>query len=300
MFPRSSKLRSRPPGFTLIELLVVIAIIAILIGMLLPAVQKVREAANRADSQNNLHQFGVAFQDHHDSYNCFPSGGRGWWYHMTYKSDGTPEITPNQNGGWGFQILPFIDQKPLWQGNGGSDIDKSILAISTPVKTFFCKGRRGPDVLPPTPDWYYVPNSGRTYAHAPTDYAGNAGDGDNGLVGYGTGVRIAQCTDGLSQTLLVGEKRMDRRYLGQYQSDDNEGYTAGWDHDTIRWCWNTPAPDTNNGSGWGELRFGGPFPGGFNGAMGDGSARTIHYSISYASFRSLCIRDDGGVVGSDD
>src|SRR5436305_13375289 len=140
----------RPAGFTLIELLVVIAIIAVLIGMLLPAVQKVRESAARADSQNNLHQFAVAFHAHHDALGYYPSGGWGWWYHVTYGSDGTPCVGEQQACGWGFQILPYIEQKPLYFQTSGSNIDKSIKAISTPVKTFFCMGRRGADVLPPT------------------------------------------------------------------------------------------------------------------------------------------------------
>jgi prepilin-type N-terminal cleavage/methylation domain-containing protein len=102
-------------GFTLIELLVVIAIIGVLIALLLPAVQKVREAANRTSCANNLKQIGLAVHNFHDTYGVFPTTG-GWWATgPAYDSSGTPLGYKYQTAGWMFQILPFIEQDNLYK-----------------------------------------------------------------------------------------------------------------------------------------------------------------------------------------
>src|SRR5262249_11699614 len=152
---------------------------AILIGLLLPAVQKVREAAARIQCTNNLKQFGVACHNHHDTYGYLPNGGQGWWFAPDYINVGSPAVGKQQRAGWGVHILPFIEQDNAWKGsNTGSIAAAQIQVIGAPIKTFFCPSRRGPQ-NPSTGAWY---GPGGTYPHAMTDYAGCAGTGNDGAI----------------------------------------------------------------------------------------------------------------------
>src|SRR5262249_46025625 len=159
-------------------------IIAILIGLLLPAVQKVREAAARIQCGNNLKQLGIAFHSHHDTFGTMPNGGNAWWYAPIYRSLGVPEVGKGQFAGWGFQVLPFIEQEPLWKGSGAVDIaDAQRRAIGASLKVFFCPARRNPQQFFTNSLWYGSTGPSGPCYNGLTDYAASIGNvGNDGAV----------------------------------------------------------------------------------------------------------------------
>jgi prepilin-type N-terminal cleavage/methylation domain-containing protein len=298
-FPRRPASVDRP-GFTLIELLVVIAIIAILIALLLPAVQKVREAASRTQCMNHLRQFGVAFANHANVRGSFPDGGLVHTSVRTFVDAAgiQPQVTPKQDWSWAYQILPFVEQDNLWALPRSREAE----LIATPLPLFTCPSRRPPTVL--------TRAEGR---RAMTDYAGNGGpdgfgtDGGRGVVRKNVNQPLnpgRDIRDGLSNTLLVGEKHLNIAVLNDplvNAGDDNSGWVCGYDWDNVRWGLQSPARDRFvPGDASADQRFGSSHPYGFCAVFCDGSVKVIRYGVPQSIFSACTGRNDGQTFNPDD
>jgi len=283
-------------AFTLIELLVVIAIIAILIGLLVPAVQKVREAAARTQCVNNLKQIGLGFHNHNDQIGFLPCGGTNAYPNM---GGGTPPTGKNQPGGWAFQLLPFIEQGNLYSSNNLG------LVQNTPIKTYFCPSRRAPSL-----------NSGGQAGKAGTDYyASNGGipqqnNTSTGVVRpWGQGpITIVQISDGTSNTIAVSEKNLCKTLIGSGNDPcDNAGFSWGFDFGGPTGNWDNtlgyyayqPQPDlplAGQTCSQGTHGFGSAHSSKMNAVFCDGSVQGVSYSVNLTLFQNLCNIADGQVV----
>jgi len=212
-------------GFTLIELLVVIAIIAILIGLLLPAIQKVREAASRLSCQNNLKQIGLGYQNFHSTYGFFAPGGvtgpTSGAINPIYTTLGVKKYSIQH--GWAIYLLPYMEQESLYK-QYNFDLSwnniSNLPVTSTPLKSFLCS------TVPDSSNRFCTPNgsAGTPISIASTDYAPNssylvgletAGYADvcadkNGVLRTQSGTwnrttTMTQILDGTSNTLMISE-----------------------------------------------------------------------------------------------
>jgi prepilin-type N-terminal cleavage/methylation domain-containing protein/prepilin-type processing-associated H-X9-DG protein len=350
--------RTSRSGFTLIELLVVIAIIAILIGLLLPAVQKVREAAARMSCTSNLHNIGLAMHNFEGAYGAFPMAGEA-----------------EEGSHWTAYILPYIEQDNIYKALsfGSNDyatatplanaqitstnpIERNIAACETVIKTYRCPSTNAPlqaiDASCYSPPWYVgkrVPCNylGCASGLAQNDFKPTWGWGAwpgvagakhlseldgimtvrprgasgvaNRLANGGMAhTKIGAITDGLSNTIIVGEAepvvtnattqengnggRKDHWYIGGDDMDNWEGT------DWSELCGSTGVPmnyrltsasPTQAELGAWEVSFGSRHTGGANMLFADGSVRFIRDSISPTTWSALGTKSGNEVIPND-
>jgi prepilin-type N-terminal cleavage/methylation domain-containing protein/prepilin-type processing-associated H-X9-DG protein len=200
-------------GFSLVELLVVIAVIGVLVALLLPAVQHVRETARRASCSSNLHQIGLALVNYDSTHRTFPSGYVGFWS-VKHQLDLGP------GWGWAAMLLPFMEESTLYNELNFSVVIEdpaNQTARIRPVKSYLCPSDDMAAVWTPISVFIYpVPRGTVTLEHpvcdvAGANYVGVYGTGEPGPDGDGvffrnSNIKPRDVDDGLSNTFAVGER----------------------------------------------------------------------------------------------
>ena len=300
--------RTPRTAFSLVELLVVVGLIGILIALLLPAVHKVREAANRIKCTNNLHQIGIACHNYQERFGRFPASHRG-----------------SQLFSWAWLLLSDLDQDALFKKGDAvlSDLfalDDSAFEVDVPV--FYCPTRGRPnnaagEVKPFTVTVVACAGQRPPVASAPTrgipgDYAASVGTtgstesiwlpgglevSPNGAFVYKKGLPLHEFRDGLSCTLLLGEKHVPTQYRGQFPFDG------------VLWDGHSPYPNTRGAGPDFPMAYGQTDPiWSFGSAhlnicqfvFCDGSVRPIDKRIDPVTFGLLANRRDGFAVSDSD
>ncbi|RIK75135.1 MAG: hypothetical protein DCC67_15670 [Planctomycetota bacterium] len=297
--------------------------------MLLPAVQAAREAARRTQCANQLKQIGLAWQNHHDSFKHFPTGGWGW----NWQGDPDRGFGKEQFGGWPYNILPFMELANLRQmGAGMADPQKRIALTDLSKRQpeqFICPSKR--PAVPTAPKDHWAPrNINFTIGQlaGKSDYAACSGDpavpeegegpasvaiassslfrwpnldAHNGVCFMRSEVNIKAITDGTTNTYMVGEKyQLPASYGGSFASGsptydfgDNESMFSGYNRDQHRSTNPALLPHRDQDGFPDDYAFGSSHPTAWGMAMCDGSVHWMSFDIDAVTHRWLGVINDG-------
>jgi hypothetical protein len=321
-------------GFSVLDLLAMVALLLLLMALMLPAIMRVRNAANRMKCSNNLSQSAIAFWNYHNDYNIFPSGGghaeQGRAYSSAGKTERNPPLggklpdgaqvvpAPSQEWGWAYQILPYVEHHQVYRKTSDDEIRQTVIPI------YFCPERRKPGVNE---------KNARGLTMAGIDYAGNGGVtgpaqkvdwlkqarytppyGDYTACGMvirsshwypekGPKLRAVSLDggvpDGVSNTLLLAEKRMQVGKINQNPGNDDWSFVDGWGNDTIvRYHPEDEKlkPMRDNRDPVPDFAMGSPHLEAFIAVFTDRSVRRIRYNAKPEALAAIMIRDDGMVL----